>query len=175
MVIFWAVPAIETVMDGVEDQVGIDLGEAAREGVDAQLGIALDVHLALGLLELVAEGDHHLMQVVGEAEVVAGLGGLIHCHLLEAGDELRGASQVALQQLHRLVEILGEFAEVGAGELLGLDMLLEVGHPLLQVGGGGDADADGGVDLVGHAGNQGTEEAIFSDSTRVCWACLRSS
>ena len=74
-------------MDGVEDQVGIDLGEAAREGVDAQLGIALDVHLALGLLELVAEGDHHLMQVVGEAEVVSGLGGLIHCHLLEAGDE----------------------------------------------------------------------------------------
>ena len=62
-----------------------------------------------------------------------------------------------MQQLHRLVEILGEFVEVGAGELLGLDMLLEVGHPLLQVGGGGDADADGGVDLVGHAGNQGTE------------------
>ena len=50
-----SVPVIETVMDGVEDQVGIDLGEAAREGVDAQLGIALDVHLALGLLELVAE------------------------------------------------------------------------------------------------------------------------
>ena len=40
-------------------------------------------------------------------------------------------------------------------------MLLEVGHPLLQVGGGGHADADGGVDLVGHAGNQGTEGGHF--------------
>ena len=101
-------------MDGVEDQIGIDLGEAAGEGVDGQLGIALNVDFALGLLQLVAEGDHHLMQIVGEAEVVARLGRLIHRHLLEAGDELGGSPQVALQQLHRLVEILGELVEIGA-------------------------------------------------------------
>lgn len=66
------VPVVEAVVDGVEDRVRMNLGEAAGEGEDRQLGIALDIHLALGLLQLVAEGDHHLVQVVGEAEVVAG-------------------------------------------------------------------------------------------------------
>ena len=65
------VPAVEPVVDGVEDQVRVDLGKAAREGEDRQLGIALDIHFALALLQFVAERDHHLMEVVGEAEVVA--------------------------------------------------------------------------------------------------------
>ena len=58
-------------VDGVEDQVRVDLGKTAREGEYRQLGIALDIHFALALLQFVAEGDHYLMEIVGEAEVVA--------------------------------------------------------------------------------------------------------
>lgn len=65
------VPIIKTMVDGVEDQVGIDLGKAAGEREDRQLGIALDIHFALGFFQLVTEGNHYLMQVVSEAEVVA--------------------------------------------------------------------------------------------------------
>ena len=65
------VPIIKTMVDGVEDQVGIDLGKAAGEREDRQLGIALDIHFTLGFFQLVTEGNHYLMQVVSEAEVVA--------------------------------------------------------------------------------------------------------
>lgn len=35
------VPVLETMVDGVEDQVGVDLGEAAGEGEDRQLGVLI--------------------------------------------------------------------------------------------------------------------------------------
>ena len=97
-------------MDGVEDQVGIDLGEAAREGVDAQLGIALDVHLALGLLELVAEGDHHLMQVVGEAEASGPRRTDRPATCLKLAMSSEARLRLPCSSCIDLVEILGEFA-----------------------------------------------------------------
>ncbi len=94
------------------------------------------------------------MQVIGDVELIVGLGGLIDRHLFKAGDQIGCASQVVLQQGGGFIQSVDQFGQVAARELLLIDLALEILDPLLQEGGGGDADADRGVDLVGDPGDQ---------------------
>jgi hypothetical protein len=99
----------------------------------------------------------HLAEVVAQADRALALAGAVDGDLLERLDQVGGALEVGEQHAREGVGRLEEAAELALRQGLAGQRARDLVGALAEGGGGGDADADGGVELVGDAGDEVAE------------------
>src|SRR5471032_1664298 len=154
-------------MKGVGQRVGDEIGDdlSQRTGIAFHrdhLGHVTHQHIAALFIHR-QQCRQHALQRLLQVEAATLAAGLVGRHLLEGGDQLTGAGQIARQNLAALVHRVEVLDDGGALDTAGFHRLDHIARQVLQGTGDGDAVPIGVFNSCAMPATSEPSAAIFSE------------